>query len=83
MLATVIEKWHEYMAKPNFRSWLQVLSVAVNSGLVTWPTGYKRVGYAKGLTVWAPQPPEGYVALGHVATSGEEEPPTNQVPARC
>jgi len=57
----------------------QVLSMAVNSGLVTFPTGYKRVGYAKGLTVWSPQPPQGYLALGHVATSGEEEPPTNQV----
>jgi hypothetical protein len=65
---------------------LQVLSMAVNSGLVTFPIGYKKVGYAQGLAIWAPLPPEGYLSLGHVASSGEDDPPTNQVqfpPLQC
>lgn len=58
---------------------MQVLAIAVNSGLVTYPTEYKKLGYASGLTVWEPLPPEHYVALGHVASTGEEEPSVKQV----
>ncbi len=57
----------------------QVLTVAVNSGLVTYPTSYKKLGYAPGLTIWEPVPPEHYVYLGHVTTAGEDEPSVKEV----
>ena len=52
----------------------------MNSGLVTYPTKYKKLGYALGLTIWEPVPPEQYVSLGHVATTGEDEPSVKEVP---
>lgn len=58
---------------------LQVLTMAVNSGLVTYPTKYKKLGYALGLTVWEPVPPEHYISLGHLATTGEDEPSVKEV----
>ena len=60
-------------------AWLQVVAIAVNSGLVTYPVGYKRVAGADGLALWEPQPPPGYAALGHVATSGGLKPAATQV----
>ena len=57
----------------------QVLTVAVNSGLVTYPKGYKKVWTGEGVSAWAPQPPEDYVALGHVAASGQQPPSLMQV----
>ena len=60
---------------------IQVLVMAVNSGLVTYPTRYQKLGYANGLTIWEPVPPKDYVALGHVAETGEDEPAVKQVRA--
>ena len=57
----------------------QVLAIAINSGLVTYPSGYKRAGYADGMTLWEPKPPAGYVALGHVAAWGSEQPAATRV----
>lgn len=41
--------------------------MAVNSGLVAFPTGYTRVFQQEGIALWRPTPPPGYVALGCVA----------------
>ena len=58
---------------------VQVLTVAVNSGLVTFPTGFTKLGSARGLTLWKPVPVKDYVALGHVASDTEDEPSVKQV----
>ena len=52
------------------------MAVALNSGFVARPTGYTRAGSAAGLTLWLPDTPEGYAALGCVAAPGSEPPPT-------
>lgn len=54
----------------------QVVAVALNSGLVARPTGYTAAGSAAGLTLWLPDAPEGYAALGCVAAPGTAPPPT-------
>ena len=48
--------------------------MAVNSGLVAFPTGYDPAWSASGIHLWRPQPPKGYLALGCLATSGVEAP---------
>ena len=53
---------------------MQVVSVAVNSGLVSYPVSYKAAYQTSGLTIWEPVPPEGYVALGCLAAPGDEPP---------
>jgi hypothetical protein len=58
---------------------MQVLSVAVNSGLVAYPVRYSAVYETEGLTVWEPVPPSGYVALGCLATPGDEPPALTEV----
>ena len=58
---------------------VQALAVAINSGLVTYPTRFQKLGYAKGLAIWEPIPPKGYVALGHVASAEEDGPAVQQV----
>jgi hypothetical protein len=55
--------------------------VAVNSGLVSYPTGYTPAYRTAGLTLWAPTPPEGYVALGFLARPGDEPPSLTEVRA--
>ncbi|KAK9908805.1 hypothetical protein WJX75_003140 [Coccomyxa subellipsoidea] len=52
----------------------QVVSVAVNSGLVSYPVSYKAAYQTSGLTIWEPVPPKGYVALGCLAAPGDEPP---------
>lgn len=46
----------------------QVIAVAINSGLVTYPTGYTLVWESPGISLWRPVPPAGYVAMGCVAS---------------
>lgn len=46
----------------------QVIAVAINSGLVTYPTGYTLVWESSGISFWRPIPPPGYVAMGCVAS---------------
>ena len=58
---------------------LQVAAVAVNSGLVSYPTGYTPAYRTAGLTLWAPTPPEGYVGLGFLARPGDEPPLLTEV----
>lgn len=53
----------------------QVLAVAVNSGLVAFPIAFTRVWSPRGLSVWLPQAPPDYVALGYVAVRGDQAPP--------
>lgn len=53
--------------------------VAVNSGLVAYPLSFKKIGYTSGLSIWEPQPPEGFVAMGHLALGQNEEPDTKDV----
>lgn len=53
---------------------MQVVAVAVNSGLVAYPTGYDLVWRGAGVALWRPQPPPGYSALGCVAAEGSNPP---------
>jgi len=52
----------------------QVLALAVNSGLVAFPTAYDTVWSAPGIYLWRPRTPEGYISLGCLATSSNEPP---------
>jgi len=58
---------------------MQVVAVAVNSGLVTFPVSYSVAYKTSGLTIWTPQPPEGYAALGCVASPGDDSPALTEV----
>lgn len=51
-----------------------MLALAVNSGLVAFPSGYDPVWSASGIQLWRPKAPEGYIALGCLATAGIEPP---------
>ena len=53
-----------------------MVAVALNSGLVARPTGFTAAGAAAGLTLWLPDAPEGYAALGCIAAPGTAPPPT-------
>ena len=53
---------------------LKVLALALNSGLVTFPVGYDTVWSAPGIHLWRPKCPEGYIALGCLATTGIDPP---------
>ena len=53
--------------------------MAVNSGLVTFPVSYSVAYKTSGLTIWAPQPPPGYAAMGCVANPGDEPPALTDV----
>ncbi|GLI59136.1 hypothetical protein VaNZ11_000961, partial [Volvox africanus] len=56
----------------------QVATLAVNSGLVAFPTAFEIVWQGPDgddLAIWRPLPPPGYVALGCVAGSREAAPP--------
>lgn len=57
----------------------QVLAVAVNSGFVAYPTAFTRVWSDPGVSVWAPQPPADYVAIGYVAVRGTDAPSITSV----
>lgn len=48
--------------------------MAINSGLVTYPTGFAIAWSGAGLTLWRPKPQKGYVALGCIADQGVEPP---------
>ncbi len=52
----------------------QVVALAINSGLVTYPTGYTRVWEAEGITLWRPQPQPGYRSMGCLATTDGSPP---------
>jgi hypothetical protein len=58
---------------------LQVAAVAVNSGLVTFPVSYSVAYKTSGLTIWNPEPPAGYAALGCVANPGDDPPALTEV----
>jgi hypothetical protein len=47
-----------------------VVAIAINSGLVTYPTAFRRAWQSGDCALWYPVPPAGYVALGCVATLG-------------
>ena len=53
---------------------LQVVALAVNSGLVAFPTGYDLAWSATGIHLWRATCPEGYIALGCLATSSTDMP---------
>eukprot|EP00884_Botryococcus_braunii_P010315 jgi/Botrbrau1/19285/Bobra.0073s0028.1 len=57
----------------------QVVTVAVNSGLVMFPEGFDKICTGGGVTVWLPRPPPDYVSLGCVATAGNGPPASNSV----
>ena len=52
----------------------QVVAVAVNSGLVTFPVSYSVAYKTSGLTIWMPKAPKGYTALGCIANPGDDPP---------
>ena len=47
-----------------------MVAIAINSGLVTYPTAFRRAWQSGDCALWYPVPPAGYVALGCVATLG-------------
>ena len=50
---------------------LQVTAVAINSGLVAFPTSFDLICVSvSGLALWRPVPPPGYVSMGLVAAPG-------------
>ncbi len=53
--------------------------MAVNSGLVTFPVSYSVAYKTSGLTIWGPQPPPGYAAMGCVANPGDDPPALTDV----
>lgn len=57
---------------------VQVATLAINSGLVAFPTGYDLVwsgSDSQEFAIWRPLPPPGYVALGCVAGRRTVPPP--------
>lgn len=61
----------------------EVMTVAVNSGLVAYPATFKKVWNGGGATVWRPVPPEGYVSVGDVITCGENSTPPELSEVLC
>lgn len=57
-------------AKPTF----EVLSVAVNSGLGSYPSSYTKLWSGGGACIWRAHPPKDYVAVGDILTLGDQEP---------
>ena len=53
---------------------LQVLALAINSGLAAFPTGFDIAWSATGIYLWRPRCPESYIALGCIATSTKDPP---------
>lgn len=53
---------------------IQVLALAINSGLVAFPTGYDVAWSATGIYLWRPRCPTSYIALGCIATSTSDPP---------
>jgi hypothetical protein len=51
-----------------------VLAIAINSGLVAYPTAYTKVWAGRGGAVWRAVPPPGYVAAGDLFSEDGEEP---------
>jgi len=66
-------------ANPSF----EVMTVAVNSGLVAYPASFKKVWSGGGATVWRPVPPEGYVSVGDVVRVGENSAPPDLSEVLC
>ncbi len=61
----------------------EVMTVAVNSGLVAYPSSFMKVWTGGGATIWRPVPPEGYVSVGDVATCGENSTPPELSEVLC
>eukprot|EP00798_Chlamydomonas_sp_ICE-L_P025166 gene25166-10797_t len=57
----------------------QVVTVAINSGLVAYPLGYVLVWEGEEVALWRPTPPAGYVAMGCVATASPDTPPSTKL----
>ena len=57
----------------------QVMAVAINSGIVAFPTGYECVTTVGEVKIWRPLAPEGYVVLGCLAGAGSEPPAPSQM----
>ena len=58
---------------------LQVLSVAVNSGIVAYPVSFKSIYSSPKLSLWLPVAPEGYAAIGCLATTNETSPSVTDI----
>lgn len=52
----------------------EAMAVAVNSGLVAYPTEYQQIWSAAGGTIWRPVPPKHYVAAGDIFALDGEPP---------
>ena len=56
-----------------------MISVAVNSGIVAYPVRYKAIWQSARLSVWQPEAPEGYAAVGCLVTTGHEPPAVTDI----
>ena len=53
---------------------IQVIAVAINSGLVEFPTGYDLAWQKGNVSIWQPIAPPGYAAIGCLFGVGSEPP---------
>jgi hypothetical protein len=57
----------------------EVLAVAVNSGLVAYPTAFTHMWSGAGASVWRPRAPEGYLAVGDLLTLDDRMPELSEM----
>ncbi|KAK9864527.1 hypothetical protein WJX84_002714 [Apatococcus fuscideae] len=57
----------------------QVISVAVNSGIIAYPVRFKAIWSSAKLSVWQPEAPAGYVAIGCLVTTDHEPPAVTEI----
>ncbi len=58
---------------------LQVLAVAVNSGIVAYPVRFKAIYSSPKLSIWQPEAPKGYAAIGCLVTTSEAAPSVTDI----
>ena len=58
---------------------VQVISVAVNSGIIAYPVKFKSIYSSAKLSLWQPEAPEGYIAVGCLATADRDPPAVTDI----
>lgn len=51
------------------------MAISINSGVVAYPTSFKKIMEYMGVSLWEPIAPHGYVALGFIAVPGYDDEP--------
>ena len=58
---------------------MQVIAIAINSGLIEFPTGYDLAWQSGNVSIWQPKAPAGYAPIGCLFSVGSEPPPLSAV----